>query len=611
MKCSFCGKELKDGATFCSFCGTKATSGGATANASVSESVRAPMNSIVEEAPVKKKNKEKKNKGKKKRGLVIGSIILLAAILVTSVVIGLLPLFKNDALYPASAVEAYVDSKGNAYFCYDNGERVQVGSNVDTAYLTSDRSNVVVLTKDGLLYLTDTQNSRRVEIYSSSMRFVSNAEINEQISLRCICDNMIYYTVSRTETSNKIIYSGVTQFETDEVVEQRTLEHYVFYFAERNNFLIGDSSDIRAIALSNSAWLSSGNCSVSYAKDGTVYVLRGESGDLTTVGSYSDTDEIYINGVSADGEYVLWSKKNGNLVNVYLSDHNNSEPIENYEDENGVRDFTLNCTQSSSDGVIVLSENYVYLMKNGKLSKKEASSAIGSSYVVAVNGMPLVMCEQYDLGDGFFIVLEGDEGYDVVLMDERLGKHKIASDVIDFYVSGNYLIYMNDDGVYSAELDTENYKISDASKISGVDYAYDLVFVEGIAYFTDEDGTLFRYDAEEGSKEKIASDVAYFAPTEDGNEVYYINKATNDGGVRRGKLCVTDDKETVTIAKDVIVGSVTSNVVGDVLVSGNVWYETYASGTLEEGYKFNAAYYNGKKEKIMIKNISRKTSSEG
>ena len=110
---------------------------------------------------------------------------------------------------------------------------------------------------------------------------------------------------------------------------------------------------------------------------------------------------------------------------------------------------------------------------------------------------------------------------------------------------------------------------------------------------------------------KIATEVAYFAPTEDGHEVYYINKVTDAGGIRRGKLCVTDDKETVTIAKDVIVGSVTSNVVGDVLVSGSVWYETYASGSLEEGYKFNAAYYNGKKEKIMIKNISRKTSSEG
>ena len=604
MKCSFCGKELKDGATFCSFCGTKVTSGAAT-NTATYEGVRVPIKQIAEEKPIKEKNK-----GKKHRGLVIGSIVLLVTIIITSVAIGVLPLFKNNVLYPASAVEAYVDSKGNAYFCYDNGERVQVGSNVDTAHLTSDRSNVVVLTKDGLLYLTDTQNSRRVEIYSSSMRFVSNAEINEQISLRCICDNMIYYTVSRTETSNKIIYSGVTQFETDEVVEQRTLEHYVFYFAERNNFLIGDSSDIRAIALSNSAWLSSGNCSVSYAKDGTVYVLRGESGDLTTVGSYSDTDEIYINGVSADGEYVLWSKKNGNLVNVYLSDHNNSEPIENYEDENGVRDFTLNCTQSSSDGVIVLSENYVYLMKNGKLSKKEASSAIGSSYVVAVNGMPLIMCEQYDISDGFFVACGGDLGYDLVLIDGGLGKHKLLSGVDDFYISEDHIIYMDEDGVYSAEINTDKYTLGNVLKISGVDYAYDLVFACGVAYFTDENDTLFRYDAKAERKEKIASGVVYFAPTEDGEEVYYINKTTNDG-VYRGRLYLTDDKETTLVAKDVIVGSVTSHIIGDMLISGSVWYEVYVSGDMNTAYKFNAAYYDGKKEKIMIKNISREFYPEG
>ena len=604
MKCSFCGKELKDGATFCSFCGTKVTSGGATANTSTYEGVRVPIKQIAEEKPIKEKNK-----GKKHRGLVIGSIALLAVIIITSVAIGVIPLFKNDALYPASAVEAYVDSKGNAYFCYDNGERVQVGSNVKTAYLTSDRANVVVLTNDGLLYMTDIQGGNRSEIYSSSVRFENNMAVNDEISLERVCDNMVYYTVSRTETSNKIAYEGSILVENNDVVSQKTLEHYAFYFSGKNNFLIGNSSEIKSMALSS--WMSSGNCSVAYAKNGTVYVLNGEHGNMLAVGNYSEMDEVYINGVSADGEYVLWSKKIGNVVDIYLTNNHNSTIIESYEGESGSQSFSLNCTQNGADGAVVLSKDRVYLMQDGKLSEKGFSSEIQSPYALASNGMPLIMCEQYDLSNGFFVVFSGDTGYDVVMMDEKLGKHKIVSDVVDFYVSEDYVIYMNENGVYSADFDADEYAISNATKIPGVDYVYDLVFVGGIAYFTDDNETLFRYDAEEGSKEKIATEVAYFAPTEDGHEVYYINKVTDANGIRRGKLCVTDDKETVTIAKDVIVGSVTSNVVGDVLVSGNVWYETYASGTLEEGYKFNAVYYNGKKEKIMIKNISRKTSSEG
>ena len=117
MKCSFCGKELKDGATFCSFCGTKVTSGAAT-NTATAEEWRAPRKIIAQETPVKEKNK-----GKKHRGLIIGCIVLAVVVLVTSLAIGIMPLFDNGNTYPPCAVQAYVDSNGNAYFCYDNGER--------------------------------------------------------------------------------------------------------------------------------------------------------------------------------------------------------------------------------------------------------------------------------------------------------------------------------------------------------------------------------------------------------------------------------------------------------------------------------------------------------
>lgn len=590
MKCSFCGKELKEGALFCSFCGTKVS---AAQNAPAYTDMGVTVG--AEDVSVKKKKKKDKKEGKKKRVLVALCIILSIVILSTALAIGLMPLLNNDVLFSGTAVRAYVNSDGRAYICYGDRKCEQVGENIKEARLTSDTERVVILNEDGKLYFTDAKGNNSVDIYSSADK--------EEVSLKAVSDNMVLYTVRKIGDIEKNQGLVISQEGAS------SIEYYAYYFEGQKNTSIGTYGDLATISTSTSMMVESGMGSVAYAKDGTVYVLRGDNGEIESVGSYSDTEEVYINGVSSDGKYVLWSKGTESKVDVVLSCDGKKGKIKSYDPTEESYEFSLNCVLGESDSAVVTSNDCIYVIKDDKIVTRSISDGDVLPYVVAMNGLPVSMCEEFDWSDGFFILTEVEEGYTVLLMDKKLKSYELVSDIEDFYVSDGYFMYEKEDGLFAAELDVKKHTLKNTNKVSGVEAAFDMTFVGKMAYFTDDKGTLYRYDAENDKKIEIASSVRSFYPTEDGTEVYYITDVETDPIIYGTLMMTNEDGEDVTVAKDVIVGTVTSNMWGDVLSSGSVWFNTYSS-SFDDGYKFNCVYYNGKKTKTVIKNVAHTYSVE-
>lgn len=564
MKCSFCGKEVKEGASFCSFCGTLTSAPVAPAYNEITDD--------ADKAPVKKK-------GRGKRVLATICIILSIVIVSGVVALGLVPLLNSGVMFPAMAVQALVNTDGRAFVCYGNGKRAQVGENVSRAYITSDREKVVVLTRDGELYFADSEGKNRVNIYSSDEK--------EEISLLGGGDSVVIYSVS----------------EFDKRYNKIKMYYYTYSYESGTNVKLGSSDEIDSIAQSTSITLSSGIGSVAYAIDGSIYVLRGDVGKVESIGEYDKSEQVYIYDVSSDGKYVLWSKTSEKGMNVILSCDGKNDTIKSYDSLQGNYEFSLNCPLGQSDYAIVLSENCVYVMNGDKITEKEMPSNIASPYAVAANGLPISMCEEYDISDGFFLLTEGDEGYNVIFINRDIKSYEVAADVEDFYVSEGYFMYANEERTFVGEWDAKKYQLENVKSIYGVEGLSDVIFVGAMAYFTEND-TLYRYDAKKNEKVKIADEVTRFAPTEDGKEVYYFTDVKADvveyGTLK--KASVNGDKTTVS--NNVIINTLTSHLLGDVLSSGSVWFNTYSS-SYDSGYKFNSVYYNGRKTNTVIKNISK------
>ena len=614
MKCSFCGKELNEGVKFCAFCGTRVRSDVAQspieqeANVTDNAYSQAPRQSVDPmdasfSAPSFEETTEKWTANKKI--ILIVAAILVAAILLCSVAVGLSRGLSDNGYYMLVAIGAYISDAGDGYVCYDNGKLFYVGSDVKQAVLTADRTLAVVVTNDGSVYYRSIRDEKRSDIHISGAK-------NESAELISVCNNAVFYTVSSPQNIYQNSYQ-TEQFSTGEVQYDgvMTKTYYVYEFATGSMFQLGTSDEIDSIRFSLTAEISGETGAVAYARNGNIYVCGNGMGN-EVMGRYDeDSDDVEIMSVSADGKAALWGVRNGDTsqIDIVMYFDGSSKILESFgEGESNSFAYAMNCPVGSSENFIVLSAEKIYIRMGKEIKQLTLPDAISSGVVYGIDGKAVSLSESFDPDDGFFVLTSNGESDDLYMVKADGQRKRLVSEIESFAVAEGMLVFEKNDTLSIANIDSANCGIEDITVIPKSSDPMSVQALGKYVYFTDGEGALYRYGIKEESTMLIHADVDSFIPSDDGKEVFFMTgvvteSSTAFGQVAYGDLMKYNEKDGHTmISESVLVGSVTDNLYGNVVEDGSFWYETYSAAT-DEGYRFNASYYDGKKSKLLVERI--------
>ena len=357
MNCSFCGKEIKEGAKFCHFCGTRAPSElpknivAATASVTGEESGNvietakefvdaatpqaepqttaenlfsaqetAQAESSVEEIAVSDEttapNAQKiqmdtgitdvqanrKPKSKKKLFVILSAVIVALAVVFSALAICLVQVFADSA--PTTPIKAYTYSKG-ACICYDNGKLININGSLQNAYITPDRERVIYVDKNGKLcwYATDKDTKHDIYDFNST----------DTVEIVGICNDMIFFV------ANSTLY-------------RYSFDEFVF------TTVVG-SDGLDSAVISSSVYYSGDFGTVAYVRNGGIYVLSEDAFSPNLITHATTTATLKIHDVSCDGELVLWSSYENGIYTLYLWT----------EDTNGKGDILKQATLAEDD----------------------------------------------------------------------------------------------------------------------------------------------------------------------------------------------------------------------------------------------------------------------
>ena len=619
MKCSFCGKELNEGVKFCYFCGTRvknAEAQVATDNTHIPvENTNIPEEKIApafddtiaspkeeesgganipfsETAFVTEEKPAPQKRGKKKLVVIIAAA-LAAVIFFGAAAVGLSKAFAGNDDYIPVAISAYVSASGEGYVCYGNGKTFHLGSNVKEAVLTADRKRAIVLEKTGSVYWKNIKNGEQTYVY--------NATVGET-ELISVCDNMIFYAVSNTQT--KQMQDPATGMYTD--YEEKQTTYYSYSFDKSAMYRLGSEEELDAIAFSLTSQLSCESGAVAYAKDGEVYTYGGVS--PTSVGSYDEkNDNVEIMSVSPDGDAVVWGVQSTTTSQtvIYLYTSSGIHTLDSFgAGETVSASYAMNCPTASSEELVIVCSDSVFVKKGNDVTEILLPDKVASPYAYGIDGRMISASRDFDAKDGFFVLTQSGDAYDVYMIKASGERNRIVSDIDDFAVADGMLVYERDGKLSIAELDVKDGELEDTVSIPKASDTVSMRAVGKYVYFTDDGGALYSYSVKKQETERIYADVDYFIPSDDGKTVYFVIDVTSDPNeITYGDLIRYTPKDgNERIDENVLVSSITSGLLGEVVEDGNIWYETYATAT-DMGYKFHSVYYNGKEPRSVITNI--------
>lgn len=611
MKCSFCGKELNEGVKFCSFCGTRIktvapqdpteeriaqekvepTPNGTPDVSTPEESGTVSNTDLSETAPVAEERPEEKKGGKKKLTVIVAAV-LAAIIFVSAAIIGLSRAFEADGEYLPVAISAYVSGNGDGYVCYGNGKTLHIGSDVDEAVMTADRKRVVVLAKTGTIYWKNVKNGEQTNIYNAS---------EGESKLISVCNNMVIYAVSTTQI--KQVQDPNRGMIVDH--EEERVTYYSYSFREDAMYVLGSEDELDAIAVSMTSQLSCGVGAVAYAKDGTVYTYGGTT--PMSVDRYDDgNDSVEILSVSPDGGAVVWGVQNSSYTTkIYLSTGTSRHMLDSFGSGEAVSSaYEMNCPISSSDQLVVVCSDKVYIKNGDDFNSVTLPDAVASPYAYGTDGKMISVSKSFIVTSGFFVLTQNGDAFDLYMIKADGERNRIVSDIDDFAIADGMLAFERDGKLSVAEFNAKKGEIENTVSFPNASDISSVQAVGKYVYFTDGSGALYRYSVKKEETSCIYRDVDKFILSDDGKTVYFIidAEAVSDG-VTYGDLIRNTEKDgNERIDEDVLVSSVTSGLLGGVVEDGNVWYEKYATAT-DTGYKFHSVYFNGKKPRSVITNI--------
>lgn len=465
----------------------------------------------------------------------------------------------------ATYAYAKVDDDGTAYIPLTGGKYITIKDDVDSAFLTGDRQHIIVLLKDGTLYITD----------------------KKQSSKKQIADNC------------KMIY---------------TIKNDGFFYADKNEIvsrvLFSDASTL-ALGKDVAFITAANNTSVIYATDdGNIYTVKSTETENNKVGTYNSS--VDLEAISDDGEISVWVVKNRNSTQIIML--NDGEDKQTLGQVDGKYNHTY-ATFTDDQGMLIignLDSDCLWLKYPGKeLTKINLGAELADGTVYTDKGR-LSDVRSKDVGF-LYVSTESDTvGSNIYSISTEGDREKLLSKIEGYYIANGNIIYTDTDNtLYYAALDNDT--VSDAVKIASDVDMYEVSDNGKYVYYMrdceDYAGTLYGYKIGEDDPLKVASDVAcytgkwgsgfmYNTYSVDGSSVLFLKDMSEipDTYSEQGSLMLWNygDENTTKVASDVIEYSVTSNFEsGEVNIKDFV-FDKYSFVDSDEQIHVNWMHYDGK-----------------
>lgn len=653
--CSKCGADLRNlGATVSQPADENKTEG---LNFSVN------TDSVEQQTDFESKAPEKKKK-KKRTGLVLA--IVLPIVLVIAVLACLFCAFWLwQESIPTSAVYAYVDDVGNAYVAYDNGKLIKIGGDVSEACMTEDLTKIVVVEKKGQVYWTDAELTEKHKIKDTSDDISAEiATITNKFAIIALTDEGTQkprYSVVRCEfegDNSLKVFSGNQDeafalemevsyaYGVDEVSFAMAKDGKISVLApdsdeftdiasydKRNSVdVIGVSNDGKTVAWSVAG---DGKYSVMLDLNGrTETVKRGDvSFSEITKNNYMEYLEEFIADTYVDGKFESMEDYYADLMANWTAEILEQQvedgeafivkKLTDYFSKNaGAPSFTMDVSPDGSV-VVISGDGMTAFVKDGEVSSVTLPSEV-CGLIYSTNGLPLCEDAKAKKAYGYYVCVEDTSGTydgDTVFSLYYVGfdaaeREKLLSSIKYVTFAQDKVIYTNKDDVLECAVFDADKKTLGESRRIGTDVAFIEVSTYNSNYiyyaknYSLEDGTfgLNVYDFKNDRSESVSSDVSGdFSVSYDGKQVYYYTNRSEDSktGVFYSTLNIYDVKteKRVTVAADVVEGTLTSNVLTGEIDTKSMWFEKYQTSR-GETYIFNLCHYDGKKIFVAVKDLS-------
>lgn len=476
-------------------------------------------------------------------------------------------------------IDAHCDSDGIAYVPLMSGKVAKIDDDVAEAKLTPDRTRIVVLTKDGVLYYTDTDQAKKTEITDKG-------------------DYTIYVR------DEGVLYKGSD--------------------GNYHRYLFADGSDVNiGGAKHSSSRLSETGFNAVFAIDSSMYILPENAHEKEKIGSTAEYCRFLY--LSDDCKTVYWQEIEDDEATVFISVNGEKTKLGTFETSSRSTDVTYNknhkfavVTNYDDDILFVVPES-------GEPIKVKLGNALASEAIYTKAG-PLSE-DTSSAFSGIYVCVRGSDGNNLYYIDANGEREKVLSGIGSYVIYDDFIYFVDeDDNLKTAKLAEET--LSKEEKITGhVDIMDTSTGInnDGYIYFirnyddTDETGTL--YVCKKGSDpKKIASDVTCYKygsggmgsiPVRegaDGKTIYYFKDCidiTDNGPMYHYAVlykCTYGDSEPTRIASDVVVNTISSGYASGAIDNNSFLYLKYYS--IKDGAAVGDwYYYNGKESVRMASDI--------
>lgn len=576
MFCKYCGVEIKDDSLFCANCGQKVDTEMSVEEPHTQESTVLEEQAVVNDCenetmanePLSDDCTSPNNEcailahSKPKKMIIIGVIVVLLVVLVA----GAIFLFGNStsagsAKVETTTVSAKLTDDGTAYLPMFDGTCVVINDEVEAATISKDREHIVVLLKDGTLYVTDKNQSAKTEI-------VDNCE-----SISNVRNDGFFYSDDNDDVY-RILFSDFSS--------QKLGNDAAFVVAENNT-------------------------SVIYATDeGGVYTMSNTEKEGNKISTY--TNSIELEAISDNGEISVWVTEKNDIQTIMLNDGDDKVTL-------GEVDYDYNYTYvtfTEDQGLVVIRNSYSDCMWIKVPGQETIEAKLGSepADITIFTNEGYLSDMQSGSVDSLYISTEADSGSNVYNISLSGDRERILSKVSNYYIANGNIVYTDmENTLFSAKLDG-NSIVNEMKVASDVDM-FELTDNGQYVYYMkdceDETGSLYCYKIGESDPVKVATDVAcynsnwsdwmYTTYSTNGTTVFFFKDMEEipDTYTEQGTLMVWNYGEDGAnkISSDVVNYSVTSSLETGEVNAKNFMFMKYSSVDADENIYVNWMYHNG------------------
>ncbi|MBU9726169.1 TolB-like translocation protein [Diplocloster modestus] len=558
---------------------------------------------------------------KKKPLLFIGLGAAICAIIVLVLIFSLSGGRKNSGLEPDNMV-VLLDEDGNAYYA-EKDRSVKVEGHFQQGYATLDREHLIVLDKNGNLYVYDGkgENEEKVSgnvslvygIRDKGLVFckthVKEAKVDDILqklaeeapkysyaAYKAVFDNE--FPDGKAEEA-KWFYELLVGSPYNEVSSEDEYFRYLFEEKEITNLGIGK------------CLLAAHKLNILFTDDESICQLTENSMEKEKITSCKEDMEIVLYGMSDSGRMGVWSEYDESETCFYVSEDASKTKLGTVE----TNDININfgeCYFDKNGQQIVTFNYYTDKIFRKKLGEEpeiiHAGGLIGSG-VYSPDGR--IRSGDAELNN-FYICTKGeitDSRSSFYYIDNNGEREKVLADISIKALADGKIYYLDDeDNLYQAEIDRD--KVSNEIKItSDVDDAKLSEDGAYIYYSKDyDDGATTLYSCMTNKKslepEKIAEEVGSYKIQADGKSVAYLRDMSKVKGSHTscGDLYIKEiGKESEKISSDVvrIYSPYEQGYISDKYVNFFKYNSVYEENKIKGDY----VYYNGKENQTLIKDV--------